>query len=516
MTDHPVKLNRRSVLRNGWLALLGTGVVSRLEGPAQAQTRATDGSPLDTGTSEIKPVIERYEVELRNLNRVYALPGSALRRRKLEKFYADQQQLLEKANFDGLSQAGKVDYLLLRERLRREEGQLALEAKLDAETAALIPFQQTIVDFEEARRRMETNEPQRSAAAVAKLTADIAAARTSESVFKTNPAGLHRAAVRLSQLRNFFRSWFNFYDLYDPKFSWWVAAEYKKADEALDSLAQSLHKASGVPGPLDPGPAQGGRGGRGNTPPADAGGRGPAPARTGEAMGSNEELSGIGPVGNQALIDALKAAMIPYTPDELIQIANREFAWCDKEMLRASNEMGFGGDWRKALEAVKNKYVKPGQMIYLVRDLAREAEAFLEKRELVTLPPMLKEDYWEEAMTPQRQLINPFFTGGATIQVSSPASSMTFREKMESMRGNNIYFARATVFHELVPGHHMQGYMTQRYRAYRSLFGTPFWTEGSRSIGRCCSGISASPTRPSSASARSCGGCIVARASSSR
>ncbi len=46
------------------------------------------------------------------------------------------------------------------------------------------------------------------------------------------------------------------------------------------------------------------------------------------------------------------------------------------------------------------------------------------------------------------------------------------------MRGNNIYFARATVFHELIPGHHMQGYMTQRYRAYRSLFSTPFWTEG--------------------------------------
>jgi uncharacterized protein (DUF885 family) len=76
------------------------------------------------------------------------------------------------------------------------------------------------------------------------------------------------------------------------------------------------------------------------------------------------------------------------------------------------------------------------------------------------------------------QLANPFFTGGATIQVSSPASSMTTAEKLESMRGNNMFFARATVFHELIPGHHMQGYMTQRYRTYRSIFSTPFWTEG--------------------------------------
>ena len=70
---------------------------------------------------------------------------------------------------------------------------------------------------------------------------------------------------------------------------------------------------------------------------------------------------------------ALQQAMIPYTPEELITLANKEFAWCDKEMLRASGEMGFVADWKKALEAVKNKYVEPGQMINLVRDLSHEA-----------------------------------------------------------------------------------------------------------------------------------------------
>ncbi len=336
---------------------------------------------------------------------------------------------------------------------------------------------------------METVDPQKSALALVQMNASINDARSSLSSSKAAPATLSRAAVRLTQLRASLRTWFNFYSLYDPKFAWWVDTEYKKADEALDAHAQALQTASGLPAAFDGGTgaggrgAGGGRGGRGETPQTPGGGGGAgrggaAVARPGAPMGSNEELSGAGPAGNDALIDALQAAMIPYTPDELITLANREFAWCDKEMLRASREMGFGEDWKKALDTVKSKYVEPGQMIYLVRDLAHEAVEFIEKHELVTLPPLLKEDYWEEALTPQMQLTSPFFLGGSVIQVASPASSQTIQERIESMRGNNIYFARATVFHELIPGHHMQGYMTQRYRAYRSLFSTPFWTEG--------------------------------------
>lgn len=273
-------------------------------------------------------------------------------------------------------------------------------------------------------------------------------------------------------------TWFDFYHLYDPLFSWWADAEFKRAYESLDAYAKLLHTTSGAPAPLE-------AGGRGREFREDdqesvesSAPKTETAAKAGPPVGSNEELSGIGPVGNDALVEALHAAMIPYSPDDLIKIANQEFAWCDREMQRASAEMGFGADWKKAVEAVKNKYVEPGQMIYLVRDLSREAIEFLEKHELVTIPPLVKEDYWEEAMTPRMQLVNPFFTGGATIQVSSPASSQTLQQRMEALRGNNIFFARATVFHELIPGHHMQVYMMQRYRIYRGIFSTPFWTEG--------------------------------------
>jgi uncharacterized protein (DUF885 family) len=170
--------------------------------------------------------------------------------------------------------------------------------------------------------------------------------------------------------------------------------------------------------------------------------------------------------------------MIPYTPEELVEIANKEFAWCEGEMKKASREMGYGDDWKKALEAVKQKYVEPGKQPELIRDLAYEAIEFVEKNNLVTVPKIARESWRMEMMTPERQLVAPFFLGGETIQVSYPTSGMTHEQKMMSMRGNNPHFARAVTHHELIPGHHLQGFMTNRYRPYRQTFSTPFWGEG--------------------------------------
>ncbi len=85
-------------------------------------------------------------------------------------------------------------------------------------------------------------------------------------------------------------------------------------------------------------------------------------------------------------------------------------------------------------------------------------------------------------MTPERQLVAPFFLGGETILVSYPTDGMTHEQKMMSLRGNNPHFARAVTHHELIPGHHLQQFMTRRYRPYRELFRTPFWGEGWASV----------------------------------
>ena len=140
--------------------------------------------------------------------------------------------------------------------------------------------------------------------------------------------------------------------------------------------------------------------------------------------------------------------------------------------------MGFGDDWKAAMEKVKDTYVEPGKQTEVIRDLARQAEAYFDAHDWVTIPPLAREDWRMEMLSPERQKVSPFFLGGEQILVSYPTADMSDDEKMMSMRGNNPHFSHATVFHELNPGHHLQGFMTARYNQHRRMFATPFWNEG--------------------------------------
>ena len=122
--------------------------------------------------------------------------------------------------------------------------------------------------------------------------------------------------------------------------------------------------------------------------------------------------------------------------------------------------------------------LKPGEQPDLIKKLAHEAVDFLEERDLLTIPELCKQSWRVKMMSPQRQKVNPYFTGGEVITVSFPTDSMEHADKLMSLRGNNIHFSRATVHHELIPGHHLQLFMTERYKPYRGLFRTPFWVEG--------------------------------------
>ena len=62
--------------------------------------------------------------------------------------------------------------------------------------------------------------------------------------------------------------------------------------------------------------------------------------------------------------------------------------------------------------------------------------------------------------------------------VAYPTEEMAHDTKEMSLRGNNRHFTRAIVHHELVPGHHLQGFIAQRERSYRGAFRTPFLVEG--------------------------------------
>ena len=413
--------------------------------PSASLGQSTDLSAYNDPASRLRGVIERYQEDFGILNRFYSAPMSPNRSARFKQLYSDNLSLLAKLDFDKLSHDEQVDYILFKNYLEHEIKELdRYEAQL-VEMSALIPFARTISDLEDTRRTLKDLDPAKAAVTLNELAKKISETQKSlegTSAIKPKRTVANRAARTIGELRNVLRRWYTFYNAYDPMFTWWNQSPYKAVDDALAKYGTFIsEKLVGIK--------------------------------------PDDRVTIIGdPIGRDALIEELKYEMIPYTPEELIEIANKEFAWCEGEMKKASREMGYSDDWKKALEAVKQKYVEPGKQPALIRDLAYQAIDFVEKNDLVTVPKIARDGWRMEMMTPERQLVAPFFLGGETILVSYPTDGMTHEQKMMSMRGNNPHFTHAVTHHELIPGHHLQRYMNQRFRPYREIFRTPFWGEG--------------------------------------
>jgi uncharacterized protein (DUF885 family) len=476
--------------------LIPTAFEFRTSAQRQKTTAASSDATVDNGSSEMRAIIEYYLADRGSLQRSFFVNNSPARRERFRKFYQDALDRIQKLNFDAMSEAGKVDYILFRNHLEHELRQLDNEEKQQAEIAPLIPFGKTIVDMEEARRRMDPIDSAKTATTLNALKKQVEDTRRqveaglrggdNPDAIKPKKTVAFRAVNAINSLRGNLRNWYTFYNGYDPVFTWWAEQPEKELDDAMAAYATLLNER--IVGVRSASTAQTGQGGgqRGGAGPGGGGGGqgqgggGGGFQRPGAAQarpGDNSDIIGD-PIGRDALISELQYEMIPYTPEELIEFANKEFAWCENEMKKASRELGYGDDWKKALEHTKNTYVEPGKQPEMIRDLALEAIKYVDDHDLITVPQLARDTWRMEMMTPERQLVSPFFLGGETILVSYPTNTMSHEQKMMSMRGNNPHFSRATVFHELIPGHHLQGFMTARYKPYRGLFGTPFWTEG--------------------------------------
>ncbi len=395
--------------------------------------------------SRMRGMIEKYGHDQGILNRYYSAQTSPNRSARFKKFLAGTLDSLNGLSFNSLNHDEQVDYILFRNHLQHELAELERSELQMAELASLIPFAITISDLEDARRKLDFADPARTAVVLDGLSRQIAAtqkALDSPSAVKPKRTVANRAARTVDGLRRTLRGWYTFYNAYDPMFTWWNEAPYKSVDDSLGKYSTFItEKLVGIR--------------------------------------ADDRTTIIGdPIGRAALIDELKFEMIPYSPEELLEIANKEFDWCVAEFKKASREMGFGDDYMKAIEAVKQKYVEPGKQPELIKRQAYEAIEYVEKNNLVTVPALARDGWRMEMMTPERQLIAPFFLGGETILVAYPTDGMSYEQKMMSMRGNNPHFARAVTHHELIPGHHLQGFMTRRHRPYRETFRTPFWGEG--------------------------------------
>ena len=408
-------------------------------------------------SSELRELVERFDTDKDTLLGFYSVEGSDLQNRRLGEFYSAWAARLQAMPYESLGTEGRVDWLLLTRQVAYEQKLLERQVARSKEMANLVPIVEEIAKLQERRRLMQPVEAQESAETLDAMAKQVAKIQEGLEVglkpeppkdgkgaapIVTTKIVAYRAIHAIDGLRAQLEDWYKFYDGYDPSFTWWTKGSHEKLNSALDDYVKFLkEKVVGI------------------------------------EKGKDEPIIGD-PIGRAGLEAELQHEMIAYSPEELIAIANKEFAWCDAELKKASREMGFGDDWKAALEKVKQDHVAPGGQPTLVRDLELEAIKFVQDRDLVTVPPLAADMWRIRMMGPAQQKVAPFFLGGRDILVAYPTDEMDYEDKVQSMRSNNVHFARATVFHELIPGHHLQDYYENRFNTHREMFTTPFWVEG--------------------------------------
>ena len=422
--------------------------------------------------NSLADLVRLYRSDWMSVSQFYNLPWSATRSDRIEQLYKQWQERLANSDFESLGQQGRLDYLLLRNKLAVELARLSLERRWLSQMEELLPFREALQHFERERWRMRPVDAQASAAKIAALpdqikklrqrlekgkekpkndktstTTDAAKETDSEKKkesiepLKASPTLARRAASAVGDLRGTLKTWFAFYDGYQPDFSWWVRKPHDEAASALDDYAKFLRE------------------------------------EIAGLKGKDEDPLIGDPIGAEALASDLAAEMIPYSAEEVIAIGEKEFAWCEARMREAAQEMGL--EWKAALAKVKSQFVPPGQQDDFVAEMARDAIQFVKSRDLLTIPALCEETWRVTMISPEGQKTLPFAAyGGQNVMVAYAKEEMKHDDKLMAMRGNNRHFTRIVTAHELIPGHHLQLFMADRHQTHRTLFSTPFLVEG--------------------------------------
>ncbi|VUC27070.1 unnamed protein product, partial [Clonostachys rosea] len=407
-------------------------------------------SPVQTDASHAESIpdrVRRVTADLEELDLYYNLPNAPRRYAKIKEYCSSELADIKELPFDSLSQQDKVDAVLLTRFLEHLSRHQTLVEESHRKAQPLVPFESAITALCEARQDGLEMKAEQAAhdldeiqASIAQVQSDIQAGRTTASKPTAN-----QATKVIENLRNSLQEWFDFYSTYDPAFDWWATTPWQAVDAALVDYIDTI--LSSIVG-IQPG------------------------------NGGQDEIIGE-PIGRAMLLSELAREMIPYTPEELLSIAHKEYNRYLLEMRALSNELGFGNDWKKALDHIKTQFAPIGKQTSFVRDLVNEATAYVQDNNLVTVPPLAASTWRMFTLTPSQQRTAPFFLGGQSILVASPTSSMAQPLRNTVLRANNRHFSRAVAFHEMIPGHRLQRFMERRHSTHRAgIFSTPFLTEG--------------------------------------
>lgn len=208
---------------------------------------------LSRTESDLRVAVNRYLLDKAAIERRYEVPYSPVRNQRLRTCYQGWQRRLAEADFDGLNPEGRIDYVMLGNRVEYDLESLGLSEARWTQMATLVPFFDSLRLLPEDRFDRKRVDPRAAATtlnAVAKQIDDLTSALAADA---NKVAGLaarpgitpvvaSRAASVVDAIRVVMTDWNAFYDGYDPLFSWWAREPYGRLDTALIAYRDAVRR----------------------------------------------------------------------------------------------------------------------------------------------------------------------------------------------------------------------------------------------------------------------------------
>lgn len=293
--------------------------------------------PEPKETPNIQTTIQTFAADLADIQSFLSISFSLTRAAKVKKFLTSALASLPKTfDFDILRQDDQVDYLLLQSHIERllHQGSAAEKKYQQAKDLGLFgEWVDVCIQFVETRHyvgRQSGREIATAFQAAEKGIDGLIRLIDSERSFGGDKERfiVFWTIARFEELHEVLTEAVGFYQGYDPVITWWIDKPWQSLSTKLTELIAALRKKTGVDG-----------------------------------SSSADDVVGD-PIGREALLEELEAEWIAYTPEELVQIGEEEFRWCEREMEKASKALGFSSS-QDALEHVKNTFVEPGEQIHV-------------------------------------------------------------------------------------------------------------------------------------------------------
>ncbi len=182
------------------------------------------------------------------------VPVSPARIARLKRFDTNWQAALARLDTAKLTTTARTDLDGLKSTVASNLARLDAEALTMAQAMTVVPFAPKIVQLVEARIRVEDMNAQNAAATITDVTKEIA--RLTAAPPRVNREQATLGATAVEQLRTITTEWFNFYNGYDPLFTWWMGMPYAKVDESLKDYAALLRDKVAAEEPAGPGHAR--------------------------------------------------------------------------------------------------------------------------------------------------------------------------------------------------------------------------------------------------------------------